>query len=160
LTAFQLRKEVAEDLGFIRHLFIANRWIAFSALAMDEQARLKLLSSQFDLQDLHYRTYFPATDRRIVLSGGRPVGRIYLLRGEPFWTLIDLSLLPDALGLGIGSRLIDGMIAEAEAARKPITLHCDVTNPAFEIYKAKGFREVRQEDANWVMEWWPSGKVS
>ena len=151
---------MAEDLGFIRHLFIANRWIEFAALALDENQRLNLLSSQFDLQDLHYRTYFAATDRRIVTVGGQPVGRLYLLRGEPFWTLIDLSLLPDVVGQGIGSRLIDLMLAEAEAARRPVSLHCSVTNPAFEIYKTKGFREVGQEGADWVMEWRPTGRVS
>lgn len=127
---------------------------------MGEQQRMQLLSSQFDLQDLHYRTYFPATDRRIVTTvEGHPLGRLYLLREDPMWKMIDLSLLPEVLGAGIGGQLVDGMLAEAEAARKPITLHCATTNPGFEMYKAKGFREVREEGGDWVMEWWPSGRV-
>jgi len=151
---------MAGDLPFLRHLFIANRWAAFASLAANEQQRLALLSQQFDLQDTHYRNFFPATDRRIVTVDGAPVGRIYLLREEPMWTLIDLSLLPEITGQGVGSRLIDAMVTEADAARRPITLHCSMTNPAFEIYKAKGFVEVRAEGADWVMERWPSGRVS
>lgn len=127
---------------------------------MDEQARMQLLSSQFDLQDSHYKRYFPATDRRIVTTPeGHPIGRLYLLREAPMWKLIDLSLLPEVMGHGIGSQLIDVMLGEAEAARTAITMHCSVTNPAFEIYKAKGFREVREEGADWVMEWWPGGRA-
>ena len=148
---------MAADLGFLRHLFVANRWLAFASLAASEQQRLQLLSSQFELQDTHYRNFFPETDRRIVTVDGQPVGRLYLLRGDPMWQLIDLSLLPDRVGQGIGSRLIDGMLVEADVARRPISLHCSVTNPAFEIYKAKGFVEVRQEGADWIMERWPGG---
>lgn len=151
---------MAEDQGFLRHLFVVNRWADFAALAMDEAQRLKLLESQFDLQDFHYRQHFAATDRRIVVGAGHPIGRIYVLRGDPIWTLIDLSLLPQVAGQGIGSRLIDGLLAEAEAARRPVTLHCSITNPTFEIYKTKGFREVRQERADWVMEWWPQGRAA
>ena len=121
---------------------------------------MQLLSQQFDLQDAHYRKFYPETDRRIVMVEGQPVGRFYLLRGEPMWTLIDLSILPEMSGHGIGSRLIDLMAAEADAARRPITLHCSITNPAFEIYKAKGFAEIRFEGGDWVMERWPAGRVS
>lgn len=160
MAAYQLRKEMAADLGFLRHLFVANRWIEFAPLALGEQQRLQLLSSQFDLQDKHYKSFFPETDRRIVTVEGQPVGRIYILRGEPKWTLIDLSLLPEVAGQGIGSRLIDGMLAEADVARRPVSLHCSVTNPAFEIYKAKGFIEVAQEGADWIMERWPKIRVS
>lgn len=132
----------------------------FASLAASEAQRLQLLEQQFGLQDTHYRNFFPETDRRIVTVDGLPVGRFYLLRGDPMWTLIDLTILPEMSGQGIGSRVIDRMTAEADAARKPITLHCSLTNPAFEIYKAKGFLEVRVDGADWVMERWPEGRVS
>lgn len=124
-------------------------------MAVSDQQRLQLLSSQFDLQDLHYRTHFPMTDRRIVTVQGQPVGRLYIMRGDPMWTLVDLSILPEVMGQGIGSQLIDLMLSEADAARRPISLHCAMNNPVFELYKAKGFVEVRQESADWVMERWP-----
>lgn len=150
---------MAGDLGFLRHLFIANRWIAFAGMVGGEQARLQLLSQQFDLQDAHYRKFFPETDRRIVTVEDVPVGRYYLSRVDPMWKLIDLSLLPEMSGQGIGSQLIAQMADEADAARKPIELYCALDNPAFEIYKAKGFVEVRQESADWVMQRWPSGRA-
>jgi len=74
-------------LGFSATAFIANRWMAFASLAASKAARMQLPGQQFHLQDLHYRKFFPETDRRIVTIDEQPVARFYLPRGGPKWML-------------------------------------------------------------------------
>lgn len=121
-------------------------------MPIEDAQRQALLENQFALQDYHFRNFFPDTDRRIVTGGGAAIGRLYVLRGDAKWTLIDLSLLPEAAGQGIGGALVDGMLAEADAARRPVTLHVSITNRAKSLYLRKGFVDVRLEAADWIME--------
>lgn len=150
LATVRLRKETAKDEAFLRRLFISTRWETFAALP--EAQRRPLLAGQFTLQDNHFRTFFPDTDRRIVMSAGKPVGRLYVLRGEKAHNLIDISLLPEWTGQGIGGKLLDGVLADADKARVPVTLHCAINSPARALYERKGFVDVRLDGMDWFME--------
>lgn len=126
-------------------------------MPISEEQRQALLENQFELQDYHFHTFFPDTDRRIVIRGGKAVGRLYLLRGDEIWKLVDISLLPEATGQGIGGALFDGMLAEADSAGRPVMLHCSITNRAHSLYLRKGFADVRLEGGDWIMERPPAG---
>jgi GNAT superfamily N-acetyltransferase len=121
-------------------------------MPVDDEQRLAILTNQFELQDYHFRNFFPFTTRRIVTRSGEMLGRLYVDKGPDMWRLIDISLLPEFTGQGIGSALFDTMLAEADAAGVPMTLHCSITNRAFTLYERKGFASVRLEDADWIME--------
>jgi GNAT superfamily N-acetyltransferase len=121
-------------------------------MPVDDEQRLAVLENQFELQDYHFRSFWPHTDRRIVTRSGQMLGRLYIDRGPEMWSLIDISLLPDCTGQGIGSAIFDMMLAEADAAGVPMTLHCSITNKAFTLYERKGFATVRLDNADWVME--------
>lgn len=83
---------------------------------------------------------------------GKPIGRLYVLRGETAHNLIDISLLPEWTGQGIGGELLDGVLEEADAARVPVTLHAAINSPARSLYQRKGFIDVRLDGADWFME--------
>ncbi|MCW3849574.1 GNAT family N-acetyltransferase [Sphingomonas sp. LB-2] len=121
-------------------------------MAGTDEQRLALLENQFQLQDFHFRKFFPDTDRRIVTSGGQAIGRFYLLRGPDIWTVIDISLAPPFTGQGIGDALFDEMTAEADSVGRAIMLHCSLTNRAHNFYLRKGFADVRIEGGDYVME--------
>ncbi|MES2441570.1 MAG: GNAT family N-acetyltransferase [Pseudomonadota bacterium] len=131
---------------------MSNRWETFAQMPISEPQRQALLENQFALQDGHFRNFFPHTDRRIVTRSGERLGRLYIDRGDDMWRLIDISLLPEVTGQGLGAALFDAMLAEADAAGVPMTLHCSITNRARNLYERKGFREVRLEGADWIME--------
>jgi GNAT superfamily N-acetyltransferase len=150
LATIRLRKETAKDDAFLRRLFISNRWEGFAALPA--APRPTHLAGQFALQDNHFRTFFPETDRRIVMCAGKPVGRLYVLRGEKAHNLIDISLLPEWTGQGIGGRLLDGVLADADKAGVPVTLHAAINSPARALYERKGFVDIRLDGMDWLME--------
>ncbi|HEX6939117.1 MAG TPA: GNAT family N-acetyltransferase, partial [Longimicrobiales bacterium] len=54
----------------------------------------------------------------------------------------DIALLPEHRGRGIGTALLEALIAEADAAGKPVSIHVEQYNPARRLYARLGFREV------------------
>lgn len=129
-------------------------------MPVSDEQRLAILENQFELQDYHFRNFFPHTERRIVTRSGKMLGRLYIDRGPDLWRLIDISLMPEFTGEGIGGALFDMMLAEADAAGVPFQLHCSITNRAITLYERKGFATLELDDSgNWLMERRPAGEA-
>jgi ribosomal protein S18 acetylase RimI-like enzyme len=68
-----------------------------------------------------------------------PAGRFYVHRGESEIRIIDIALLPEHRGNGIGSALLRALLSEADAGGKSVTIHVERLNPALRLYKRLGF---------------------
>jgi ribosomal protein S18 acetylase RimI-like enzyme len=88
----------------------------------------------------------------VVLGDGVPIGRLYLGRLADEIRIVDIALLSDHRGVGIGSRLIDDVIAEADSAGLAVRLHVEPWNPALRLYERRGFRVVAERGAYLFME--------
>jgi predicted GNAT family acetyltransferase len=53
---------------------------------------------------------------------------------------VDIALTPPYRGRGLGTRLLRGLIAEAEQSGRPLSLHVETHNPARRLYERLGFR--------------------
>lgn len=149
------RPETAEDEAFLRRLNIAVRWNEFAPLPLPADQRVALLQQQFDARHAGYRADYPDADFRIVERGGTPVGRFYVHRTKREHCLVDIAILPDHHGQGIGSTLLDIMLAEATHARATAVLRVDHFNPAKRLYLRKGFVEVEDLGLDALMRWAP-----
>jgi len=151
---FTLRPETEADVPFLRRLYVSTRWeeLAIVASWSDEQKRA-FLESQFALQRHHYRTYYPGTDLRVLEQNGEPAGRLYVDRQAKELLVTDISLLPEWRGRGVGTALMQAVIAEARDAGKAVTIAVEKFNPAQRLYRRLGFREVSDEGVYWFMEW-------
>lgn len=71
---------------------------------------------------------------------------------EPQIVILDLSLIEDARGLGIGSSLIEGLSEVASRRGVPIRLHTDTGHRARRLYERLGFvvEEVREPTVQYV----------
>ena len=67
--------------------------------------------------------------------------------------MIDLSLMPDQRGAGVGGAIFRDTIATARAAGKPVTLHVDRFNPAIALYRRLGFRVEEEMPFHLRMVW-------
>ncbi|MCA1852145.1 MAG: GNAT family N-acetyltransferase [Beggiatoa sp.] len=56
------------------------------------------------------------------MAADRPAGRLYVNDGAEEIRLMDLALLPAYRGQGIGSSLLDALLAEGQQAQKPVTI--------------------------------------
>lgn len=97
------------------------------------------LRMQFDAQHAYYQEYYAGADFQVVELDGEPVGRLYLARWEEEHRIVDVAILPGHRGRGVGSRLLAEVIAEADAAGKPVSIHVEMNNPARRLYDRLGF---------------------
>lgn len=108
---------------------------------------------QFEAQDLHYRTHYPNARFQLIVHEGRRVGRLYLHEAGEEIRIMDIALLPEARGCGIGSLLLREILAQAAASNRVVTLHVEFNNPARRLYDRLGFRHVADEGVYLRMEW-------
>ena len=53
--------------------------------------------------------------------------------------IVDIALLPEYRGKGIGNGLLRDLLAEADADRESVTIHVERLNPALRLYERLGF---------------------
>ena len=157
VSTIGLRPEAAEDEAFLRRLTIAVRWHEFAAVQLDLAQKTALLHQQHAAQHGHYLKFYPDADFSIVESDGAPIGRLYLDRGKRQHLLVDIALLPEYSGKGIGGALIDDMLAEAARLDRIVALQVDPFNRARQLYIRKGFRDISQDGLHCLMHWTPGG---
>jgi len=105
----------------------------------DEGQKDAFLRAQFDAQDAWWRESYKGASFDVVVVDGEPAGRLYVHRGASELRIVDIALLPEHRGSGIGTALLDNLLAEADAAGKSVTIHVERMNPALRLYERLGF---------------------
>ena len=105
----------------------------------DDAQKDAFLRMQFDAQDAWWREHYAQASFDVILVGGEPAGRLYVHRGESEIRIVDVALLPEHRGNGVGSSLLHDLISEADAAGKSLTVHVERMNPALRLYERLGF---------------------
>ena len=136
-----IRPATKEDEGFLANLFTSTR-PEFDLLDLPESQKQALLSMQFKAQRQQYDASYPQAESAIILCDDRPIGRRLVDRTAREITLIDIALLPEHRNAGIGTNLMQKLLAEAAEERKPVRLHVLKSNPALRLYERLGFSRV------------------
>jgi ribosomal protein S18 acetylase RimI-like enzyme len=105
----------------------------------DDAQKDAFLRMQFDAQDAWWRENYAGASFDVILVEGEPAGRLYVHRGRSEIRIVDIALLPEHRGNGIGTRLLEGLLAEGEAGAKSVTIHVERENPALRLYERLGF---------------------
>jgi ribosomal protein S18 acetylase RimI-like enzyme len=66
---------------------------------------------------------------------------------------MDIALLPEYCGKGIGGYLIEGVLREAADAGKRVSIHVEKHNPAQRLYARLGFQPVKDVGVYLLLEW-------
>lgn len=133
------RPEQDADGTFLRQLYRSVREPELAMTRWPESAREAFCNSQFDLQRRHYRAHFPHGHWGVIVWQGQDVGRLYLDLAPARWGLMDISLLPEWRGQGLGTRILDWFLNEADQAGVPCGLYVEQNNPARRLYERQGF---------------------
>ena len=132
-----LRPATTEDETFLHDLFVAVRGPMFAGLPDDVAG--PLLRQQHDAQRHGHATSHPGSHDHVVEVDGRPVGRWSVDRRSDAIVLVDVAIHPDDQGRGIGTHLIEELVAESERSGLPLHLSVAVDNPARRLYERLGF---------------------
>lgn len=107
---------------------------------------------QFDAQSRYYREHYREAELSVILSDDVPAGRLYVARWPEEIRIVDIALLPQHRGMGIGTRLLNDLISESEESGKPLSIHVERFNPALRLYERLGFRTVADQSLYLLME--------
>jgi ribosomal protein S18 acetylase RimI-like enzyme len=147
-----LRPATADDREFLLTLYGSTR-ADLALLPLADDQRDGLVRMQFHAQDVHFRQSNPRADFDVVELDGRPVGRLYVDRCGDDIRIIDISLLPEVRGRGMGSALIRAVQDEARATGRTVSLHVAIGNPAALLYDRLGFRLAADLGVYRLLEW-------
>ncbi|HZS06620.1 MAG TPA: GNAT family N-acetyltransferase [Blastocatellia bacterium] len=154
VAPFTLRPARPDDVPFLYELYCSTRAEEVAAWGWGTEQRETFLKMQFGAQQRGYRQ-FAGADHRLILLGGRPVGRILVSRSAQEIRLADIALLPENRNCGIGSLLIRELQAEAKETGKPLRLRVITFNRAARLYERLGFSLVASDGSHCQMEWLP-----
>lgn len=128
------------------------------AMIVDWTAEMKdaFILQQFTAQHAWYQEHYVGAEFQVILVDGAPAGRLYVHRRPAEIRLVDIALLPEFRQGGVGRSILRDLLAEGEAAGKPVTIHVEVYNPAMRLYERLGFRPVEERGPYRLMEWRPA----
>ena len=124
-------------------VFESTRIDEFRAAGLDAETIRNVLGTQFSMQDTYYRRHYPNGHFDIVMQGDYPVGRLYHDWNDRsgLASIIDIALLPQCRGAGIGTRLMKAVVAEAARRTMAAELYVESDNPVRALYHRLGFEK-------------------
>ena len=147
-----------EDLLFVAALFASTRAEEVAATGWPTEMQRAFLDQQHRAQHQHYRNVYPDAEWLIIERAGDAIGRLYLHESGAELLLMDISLLPEQRGGGLGGAILADLLALAAGKGKPVSLHVEKFNPARRLYQRFGFTVMEDQGIYDRMEWRPSAQ--
>jgi ribosomal protein S18 acetylase RimI-like enzyme len=139
MTNIALRPITASDRAFLHRLYASTREEELRQVPWSAEQKAAFVRQQFEAQHAWWVEHYAGASFDMVLVGGEPAGRLYVDRWEREIRIVDIAVMPEWRGRGIGERLIRGVFAEGDAAGKPVSIHVEQYNRARRLYERLGF---------------------
>jgi ribosomal protein S18 acetylase RimI-like enzyme len=134
--AFTLRPALPVDLDFEHFLYASTR---DDLRPLGPEVFDGLVGMQFRAQSMSIRLNHPDAERKIVLVDDTPVGRLIIDGTGDEIEVIDVALLPQYRGNGIGTSVLRGVLAQADRMGRAMRLHVEKQSRAVRLYERLGF---------------------
>lgn len=154
--ALTLRRITQDDEGFLYRVYYSTREEELARVPWTDEQKEAFVRMQFHAQHTFYMDQFGSARYDVVLMDDVPVGRLYVDRRDTTIRIIDIAILPEHRNRGIGSQLLDDLIAESERTRVPISIHVEKFNRALMWYQRLGFHQIEDQGVYLLMERQPN----
>ncbi|MGH9853325.1 MAG: GNAT family N-acetyltransferase [Blastocatellia bacterium] len=151
-----LRPARPEDDAFLVTVYAGTREDELAMTPWDAARRDAFVKFQFAAQQCFYQTEYPRARHEVILAGAERVGRLYVDRRADEIRILDLTLLPEHRGRGIGSPLIGRLMEEAAVAGKPLTISLENFNRSRRLFERLGFAPASENGFHILYEWKPA----
>lgn len=148
-----LRPITDGDMAFLTALYRSTREDELDRVPWSEADKQAFIEMQFTAQHSHYQKHYPDALWLVIEQTGRPIGRLYLERWGREHRIIDIALMPEARGRGIGRAVLQDVMDEAARAGKQVGIHVEKTNPAMTLYHRLGFQRAEDKGVYDLMIW-------
>jgi GNAT superfamily N-acetyltransferase len=152
------RPSTDEDHPFLATVYASTRLEEVASTGWPEEMQLQFLAHQADAQHRHYRRAYANAEWLVIERGGEAIGRLFLEEWSDQVRLIDIALLPEGRGGGVGSAILADLQDMAAAAGKALTIHVERNNPAMRLYLRLGFAKIDEHGVYDLMEWRAAAK--
>lgn len=149
-----LRPATPEDRAFLARVYASTREQELARVPFSAAEKAAFLEHQFEAQSRHYAQHYHDTSFEVVEVDGTPAGRLIVGRWKREVRVVDIALLPEHRGRGVGTRVLAPVLAEADARGVPTTIHVETLNPAQRLYRRLGFVPVDEPSEGTVYLLW------
>lgn len=153
LSNITLRPVGPDDHDFLVEVYGSTRAEELALVPWTSEQRDLFIRSQFAAQQEHYLKTYPGASHDIIMSNGRPVGRLYVARLAQEIRIIDITLLPAERNVGIGSYLIKQLLDDANLTGKVTRIYVEEFNPSLRLFQRLGFSPSEQHGIHVLLQW-------
>jgi ribosomal protein S18 acetylase RimI-like enzyme len=147
-----------EDEAFLSHLYCTTR-SDLACLGLEDARFASLMALQFQAQHQQYlgrleHTELEHTKLNLVLLDDQPIGQLYLNLSNREIRILELAILPAYQNQGIGTVLLQELMAWAHQMGQAVTLNVLRSNDAaFRLYHRLGFKVLWEDEVSLLMAW-------
>jgi GNAT superfamily N-acetyltransferase len=158
-----LRPEQPGDADFLYSLFRSHTLAGFAGLAVNDAMKEALVRMQFESRDATYRSQYPDALFAIVERNGSACGRVVVDEaaggvaggvGGGVACIVDLELMPQSRGGGIGSALMTSLVGWL--GERCATVRCTVlasNEASLRMCRRAGFVAIADNPPQVELEW-------
>lgn len=151
---FTLRPFSPEYQDFLFQLYASTRQQEIAAFGWPPAQQEAFLRMQFNVRERSYESAYPEPDHRLIFDDqSRPIGRMLLAWHPDHVSLVDIALLPEYRGHGIGTQLLRELLADSDKKTLAVRLQVLRTNPAARLYERLGFTRTGEDQMYYQMEY-------
>ncbi len=150
-----LRPETDDDIPFLLTLYASTRERELAPLPWNAEQKQAFVASQFQAQRRHYRAYFADCAFDILACRGVAFGRLYLDARPSCLYIVDIALMPEWRGKGVGTAMLTALQEAGRASGKAVDIFVEKFNPALRLYRRLGFTDVADHGVYLEMAWRP-----
>ena len=151
----ELRPAEEADRPLLRAVYGSTREEELEPTGWTRAQKNAFLDHQFGAQDSYYKEHYEGATYDVIVVDGRPAGRLYVARWDDEIRIMDIALLPEFRGKGVGGRLLESLLREGADAGLPVSIHVESSNPALSLYRRLGFVEIEERVPYVLMRWSP-----
>jgi GNAT superfamily N-acetyltransferase len=160
----KLRPARPEDEPFLRGLrgqvdsdrLFMNFWRGDDA----NDEKRKILDLQFRAQGAYHNMLKAnwETKENIIEMDAVPIGRFVVTGGREELRLVEIAIVPEWRGKGLGQTIIASTMQECAKSSRVMRLCVEKSNiRALKLYVSQGFYALEDNGSHFVMEWNPKG---
>jgi ribosomal protein S18 acetylase RimI-like enzyme len=155
-ASWQIAPADRGDIAFLRRLYRSTREDELALTDWPEPAKAAFCDSQFDLQHIHFVRHFPQAQFLVIRHEDAPIGRLIVDDSGEAVHVVDIGLLPERRGQGIGGALLRALQSYAAETGRSVKLQVEQRNlRAQKLYRRLEFAAGEPGPTHLPMSWTP-----